>query len=1651
MRMRHWAFLLLFTCLSSACFAQYTNDWVSYNQPYYKISVATTGIYRLTYDQLQQAGVPVNSIDPRLIQVYHRGKEQAIYFKHDQSPADSKFDATEFLEFYGQRNDGTLDAALYQPASLQPHKYYNLFSDTTAYFLTVNTQPVQGKRMDVFDQVNNTGLPKETAHTAERLSVYTSEYSTGDIVNDFIQQSYFDEGEGWTGATICTINTGCAGIEQRDFTIDQVVNTVTSLPPPILEVQLTGRDRLEHMAEIYAGPGVGSLQLITTRSFTNFQTPVVTANLDWSNVGADGKIVVRVKGLGVNGTRERLSVAYIKITFPQGFDMASGTTRTFTLNAGAKYIELSNPVPGTRLWDITDPSAPVMISTRQPGAVLTAMVPTGPTAKKIYASGTFLTPDIAKIKTVTFREMNPLANYIIVSHPALMHPALDYGNPVESFAAYRASEQGGSYVPLVVTSGELYDQFNYGETSPLAIREFMRYMIAVGDPQYLFLIGKGRDATAGIHHRAPATNESPDLVPTAGHPGSDMAFTAGLGTDQFVPAVATGRLTATTPTQVAAYLNKVKTNESTAFDDLWRKKILHLSGGIRPNELVLFRGFMDGFANIAKDDFLGGQVITLGKHGLADVEPINVSKEINAGLDLITFFGHSAVNTTDIDIGLVSDSKLGYNNPGKYPVFLVNGCNAGEYFNNGVNFGEDWMLATEKGARNFIANSSYGFEDALRVYTEYFYKVGFGDSIYLSKGIGDVQKEVARRVLNDFGLSKKYTAQVQQMVLLGDPALRLFAATKPDYSVTDAGTTVISFDGRPIHALTDSIQLQIPTKNLGRSTIRPLVVKVNHTINDIVTTHVREFGRVLSLDTLKFNISRGNGNFFGNNKIEVFIDPDNKIEELREDNNKSSWTKFIQFNGTQNLQPSDFGIVTTTTPTLLFQDTDVLAAEKTYQAQLDTTLAFNSGFLQSKSVKGKVLLKTAFRLLDKDSTVYYWRSKPSDHADDQWETTSFSYIRNGPTGWAQMAFDQMIENSFTSLLPNNDTKKFEYEATSVSIVVKNLGSANTTPGVTGSFQVNNAEYYYSPAGNNCRNNTINGVAFDRSTVAPYQVVPFTFENSFGRACGREPQLINSFTAAETSTGHNDDLIQFVDNIKPGDSVVLFSMGDAGFALWTTDVKTKLGELGIRDTDIDGFIAGEPVIILGRKGAAPGTAKIIRSDQPQPETQELQLTDTLTGRLSNGSMRSVVVGPALQWNSMYPRYRKDNAAEEVGIDVYRVGRDGSEAIVFTNRQNDIDLSGIDASSYPFIKLVFRTEDEQIMTPAVLRSWIVDYKPAPDGLLLYRDSPEVVQVAEGATHTTHFDFVNITSTSFTDSLVSVISVFNRNARTREVREFKIKGPAAGDTTHFSRSTLTTGKAGLNDLTLVVNNSSVTEQYYQNNALDLSPYLEVIRDRFNPVLDVTVDGRYVANGDFVSASPKIVIKLTDENPLLLLKDSTSLNVSMLSPCGQQNCQAKRVSFSSSDVKWNIANNELVFEFTPKNLAAGDYILYAEGRDVSGNTTGPEPYEVSFVVEKENGVTFYPPYPNPSPNGFTFEFTAVGAGPPESFVLTIIDRDGRDIAEFTDENAPAMRVGNNQLMWSGLDARGARLSDGLYFYLLKVKTGESEFKNSGRIMILR
>src|SRR5690606_30864836 len=143
--------------------------------------------------------------------------------------------------------------------------------------------------------------------------------------------------------------------------------------------------------------------------------------------------------------------------------------------------------------------------------------------------------------------------------------------------------------------------------------------------------------------------------------GSDAYFSTGLGNTTYEEAIPTGRLTATKPSQVAAYLDKIKEMEALPYNDLWRKKILHLSGGIEDGEPEQFKAFLEEYAGIAEAPYFGGKVSAIAKSS-RDLQLINIAEEVNAGLNLVTFLGHSSPSTLDFDIGFVTNKVLGYNN-----------------------------------------------------------------------------------------------------------------------------------------------------------------------------------------------------------------------------------------------------------------------------------------------------------------------------------------------------------------------------------------------------------------------------------------------------------------------------------------------------------------------------------------------------------------------------------------------------------------------------------------------------------------------------------------------------------------------------------------------------------------------------------------------------------------------------------------------------------------------------------------------------------------------------------------------------------------------------------------------------------------------------
>ncbi|WP_234735988.1 putative type IX secretion system sortase PorU2 [Tellurirhabdus bombi] len=810
-----YCLLFLFQFVIIFSYAQalrYGNEWIDYNQTYYRIPVTQQGLYRLTTDDLRRAGLPVSTIDPTTLQLFRRGIEQAILVSGE---SDRKLDEADYLQFIGTGNDGRQDSILYRPSSAQPHARYSLFSDTAAYFLTWRTDGKAGKRMAVINETNQTNLTPESYHLAEKLLLLTDEYSFKDsesLVSS--KQVYFEEGEGWSGI-----------LRQKGVAADHTLrldNWLRTAPvKPEMEVLLNGRDNFPHLVDVSVGASGASRRLLGTATFQAFQTPKIKGQLEPTDLSAANDITVSTLSRG-SAEFDRYSVSYIQIRYPQHFNLAGISQQTFNLlkNPQARsYLELTNAPENLALFDVTDPTAPRRLTSVRTGTTEKVVVPGTDAARQLWGTATVLKP--VKLERIVFRKLDPAKpNYLIISHEQLMKPAGSTPDAVRAYAGYRASSAGGRYDTLVVTFRELVNQFSFGERTSLAIRRFADYMLSSGSAtggrdKFLLLMGRGN-----MHYptRKNALQDQLDLVPTVSYPGSDVSLTEGLGgSPNYIPAMPTGRINTLRPQEVIQYLNKVKEFESTPANAAWRKSVLHLSGGRSAYELTAFRTIMDGVKNTATAQFLGAAVTTRSKKTDEPVERIEVSDVVNRGVGLITAFGHSSPIVMDTDIGYASNPTYGYQNKGRYPMMFFNGCGIANIFYGATNsLSTDWLLTPDKGAIAALGHGYSGYVGQLDNFTRVFYETLLADSVYLSQPIGVVHREASRRTLQRFP-SDMDIANIQQMLLQGDPALRIFPMPKADFQLTPEG---VSRAGDP--AAKDSVRLKVEIGNVGRFNSREL-------------------------------------------------------------------------------------------------------------------------------------------------------------------------------------------------------------------------------------------------------------------------------------------------------------------------------------------------------------------------------------------------------------------------------------------------------------------------------------------------------------------------------------------------------------------------------------------------------------------------------------------------------------------------------------------------------------------------------------------------------------------------------------------------------------------------------------------------------------
>lgn len=1654
----------------------YGNEWINFDQEYYKVMVREKGIYRISYDDLNEAGFPVATVDPQLIQMFRKGQEMAI---HVEGQGDGSFDPADYLEFYGQRNDGKLDMELYVTPEAQAHQYGPLYSDSAAYFLTIHAS-IPGKRMNT--------LPAFTGPTPDQwvdrdvLSFLQDEYASGVTEGEETSLTEFDYGEGFMGRRAIEVSR-----PNRDIVLTGVDFQEPTGPNPKLELVVVGRNFGDHEFEVLAGPNSSGLASLGTFSMADFSSLKIESDLNWSQISAGGVLQVRVSVLNNGGNRSILSIAAAKVTYARqtnANNLAYLEVETEAKTVGGNTISLVNTLSNADAFDITNPYNVKRIADSNPDlTTIDIGFADATNSRKIAVAAP---DDRFSLHKVPMRQINAtIPNYLIVSHPRIMNQRVNGLDAVKEYAAYRATAQGGGFDTLVCDITMLFNQFSYGQPTPLAMFRFMVYMSDGGNPEYLFIIGKGFEAKVRYHKKDSSLagyNNAKDLIPPAGSPGSDLAYTSNLGRGPHTPAIPVGRLSVMTAREVMDYLNKIRDMESAPYDALWRKKLLHLSGGNSLFELELFKDYVDGFGEIAKDHYLGGEITTISKQTTGAVEFINVSEEVNAGLNLITFFGHSAANVIDIDIGYVSDEQQGYDNQGKYPLILMNGCNSGNIYQNAILFSEDWVKTANKGSTGAIAHSSYGFPYLLRLWTQSFYSLAYADTSFIDQSIGDIMIQVNKDLIALYSGNINYAvrAHVQQMGLQGDPAMKLFGTRIPDYELSESNVNISSYDGSEVTAELDSFRVVLGARNFGTYLKDSLELTVQRTLDNgtIINYDTISFPPSRFFDTLTFNLDNREIEAVGNNRFYILLDPLNKIDEHNELNNQVDVPININTAGTYNIQPQDYSLRGDINENLLIHPGNLLMQERDYVIELDTEADFSSPIMTRDDLRGQDLISWEVNLPDQDTAVYYWRSKYKDvnpNESGEWAQSSFSVIKDSGPGWAQLEFDQVNDNSLTGLTADAGNNSFNFLESDVEIEVVTHGvNKDSLLAWDTQLRVNGQNYiYYLDRFTSylyCPLNKLYIVSFNKENAAPYaailgsQTEPWT--------CGRSPQIINT---DYTGGVFDYSIADVIDAVGNGDKVIVFTIGSFDFNTLPDSTITRLEDLGADATILANKAPGNPYILVGEKGIGAGNAQAEvladPSDTIPEDEQTIRFLGNITGIYSSGSIKTTKIGPADDWQSLSLDVALIDGSDDFDLDIRGIGIDGNAQLLLPAIKDEVtDLSGIDASLYPYLELDLQIADTADLTAPQLKQWIVNYTPSAEGYLhfdsLNNTREQQIALNQGEELLVKLTFTNISDQPFNaDSLRVEYTSFNLDSRTGEPKDTLIIAPKPGESIPFQLPINTIGKVGKNDFTVVVNPMEVIEQEYANNRLSLTEYLTVLREESNPVLDVSFDGEYIFDGDIVSPNPNITIQIRDENPYLYKTDTSGVDVFLKKPC--EGCNAERISLAGDDVVWVAQDekNPFTIEFTPKELADGIYELRVQGEDASGNPSGTEPYRISFEVINESTVTNFYPYPNPFSTSVQFVFTLTGSEVPDEIMIRIMTVSGRVVKEIMQDELGPLKIGNNitDYAWDGRDEFGDQLANGVYLYKvflrkngqnveLRPSAGDRGFKNGyGKLYLLR
>ena len=772
---------------------------------WYKIKITNTGIYKLTFDDIQGMGFA----DPAGVRIYGNGGLMLPLLNAAPRPDD----LTENPVFMYKGDDGVFNKGDYilfvgkgpvvwnfNPVSEMFEHQLNGYSKAAYYFVT--TKPGEGKRITAAPVLS--APPDISTNTFDDYGFHEK--------NKF---NFLKSGRQWFGERI----------DYSPFDTSFIFPALVTSTPVKLKVNLVSRSAnaktfiIKNGATVIGSVGISNVILgNSTGTYANqksgiFSFPVtgneVNLNISYNKTESSDEgfldyLIVNVR---------RSLALYGDVLFFRDHTV-SGTGEI------ARYV-MDNSAGTTEIWDITETGIIRKMNTLSEGSQL-SFVDSSYILREYVAvnpAGTFPKPEI----TNTLGELGIVENQnlhstgphrmLIVTHPLFLEAA-------DSVADFHRSIDNMSVV--VATTNQVYNEFSSGAPDVSAIRDFakmiydrssgeedhLKYLLLFGDGSYNNISQDPGNSNFILTYQSESSlNASTSYVSDDFFGFMEDAEGGSETMEGFTLDLGVGRLPAKTAAEALALYNKIRTYNTRQNMLDWRNNLLFVGddedGGLHMEQANNLADYVKSrypqfvVKKVLLDAYKQESTSTGSRY--PEVNRI-IADNIQKGILIYNYNGHGGERGLAAEQILMREDLIKLNNPDNLPLFVTATCEFSRF--DDLTDNEGSLIESTSAGETSLLNATGGSIALLSttriVYSDrnYFLNTKFYHVVFTRDENGNYLKlgDVIRMTKDSTGTQRNKL----NFILLGDPALTL---ALPGYDVvTD------SINGRDVSSSTDTLK-----------------------------------------------------------------------------------------------------------------------------------------------------------------------------------------------------------------------------------------------------------------------------------------------------------------------------------------------------------------------------------------------------------------------------------------------------------------------------------------------------------------------------------------------------------------------------------------------------------------------------------------------------------------------------------------------------------------------------------------------------------------------------------------------------------------------------------------------------------------------------